>query len=212
MQDKLIDYVLGSLTPQEEQAVVAYLKEHPEEAAKVRDLFEMMTDFALAQPPILLAESAEEDLLKRIRRDGKPSKQRRWWLGAALAAALAVFAYLNVWPQGDPIARQLAAVCSEPAVVCDPLTDDTGAPLGTIAKWEDNRLFVVLEKDPRAGQVYQAWNIVDGTPESIGIWEGRVIDIATPLSEESTFGITVEPAGGSPQPTSTPIVALPLSS
>ncbi|GHF47326.1 anti-sigma-K factor RskA [Amycolatopsis bartoniae] len=54
------------------------------------------------------------------------------------------------------------------------------------------------------GKAYQAWAIAGGTPRSIGLFGG------TPLLFDGLQGVqqiamTVEPAGGSPQPTTTPI-------
>lgn len=63
----LIDYVMGALTPAEERSVVIYLKNHPAEAAVVRDYFEVLAVLALAQEPAHLPEDVEKILLERIR-------------------------------------------------------------------------------------------------------------------------------------------------
>jgi anti-sigma-K factor RskA len=63
-----------------------------------------------------------------------------------------------------------------------------------------------------ADKTYQLW-LIDEQPESVGLFEtdpsgvGRVaVQAQKPLSEYQYIGITVEPAGGSPQPTTQPIV------
>ncbi|MCA9837394.1 MAG: anti-sigma factor [Trueperaceae bacterium] len=238
LQDKLLEYVMGSLTPEEEREIEIYLNDHPTDAAYVRDMFEVMAEVALSQEPEALPANAEASLLERIRNEnagaGKVIKlepigpesvpkaeadetvkeqatgARRVWLGFALAAALAILAYIGFRPRVDPISRQLTQVCAEQGTVCEPVQSDNGE-LGTLAKRANNRVFLVLNEDPPAGQVYQAWEIADGTPISLGISSSRVFDIAEPLGSDSIFGITIEPAGGSPQPTSNPILAVPLS-
>src|SRR4051812_39229431 len=62
-----------------------------------------------------------------------------------------------------------------------------------------------------AGKTYQAWYIVDGQPASAGTMsadtDGNVVASGLqPLPGTSVVAVTVEPAGGSPQPTSDPII------
>ena len=231
-RDLLLDYVMGALTPEQEREVASYLREHPEDAAWVRDMFEAVAAVALTQDPADVPADAEDALLARIRRKASgevnaettaenvtppnvvtlPKRpQRNRWISLGLAAAIAVIAYLSLRPQGDPVAQQLARICAESGVSCETLISDTDTPLGTLAERSDNSLFVVLSEDPPEGQVYQAWEIAGDTPRSLGTWTGRVLDIEEPVASGSAFGISVEPPGGSPQPTSTPIVVVPLS-
>lgn len=233
-RDMLIAYAMGALSPEEEREVAAYLKAHPEDAAFVRDLFESLAHMALSEAPAEVPEAAGEALLARIRqRDGataaapaevltlprpgaeqKPREQRRlWWLGLAVAAALALLAWVALFRPPDPelqIARQLERTCAEASVTCEPLYGENEQELGTLARREDNQLLVVLDDAPPAGQVYQAWEIVGETPRSLGIYQGRVLQIDQSLEPGSAFGITLEPPGGSPAPTSVPLVVLPL--
>ena len=63
-------------------------------------------------------------------------------------------------------------------------------------------------------RVYQAWTISDGVAESAGILsvENGAVSVAFPLdpSAVDSVAITIEPAGGSSQPTSYPILAADL--
>ena len=68
-RDVLLEYVMGSLTPEREKEVAAYLRQNPTDAAWVRDMFEVMADVALDQEPVSVPASAENDLLKRIRKE-----------------------------------------------------------------------------------------------------------------------------------------------
>ena len=67
-----------------------------------------------------------------------------------------------------------------------------------------------------AGQTYQLW-LIDDHPESVGIFStdprgvGQIaVEASKPLSQYKLIGITIEPAGGSAQPTTQPIVLTQL--
>lgn len=65
---------------------------------------------------------------------------------------------------------------------------------------------------PAAGKTYQVWAITEGTPASIGFLDVDPEGPATAamqvqLHEGQVIAVTVEPDGGSPQPTSDPIFA-----
>jgi len=66
-----------------------------------------------------------------------------------------------------------------------------------------------------AGKVYQLWLIGKPKTVSAGLLpaakNGQTPAVlATGVVKGDTLGLTVEPAGGSAQPTTTPILALPL--
>jgi anti-sigma-K factor RskA len=229
-RDVLLEYVMGSLTPEREKEVAGYLRQNPQEAAWVRDMFEAVTEVALSQEPAGVPANAESDLLERIRKESElkaraPSlkanpikaKPRRggWaWLGLGLGAAFAVI----LWVSGGQtifnnyqISRQLSQVCAK-ALFCQTLRDENNSEIGTLARRSDNTLLVVFKNNPPQGQVYQGWEIAAGTPASLGVYPGRVMEISQSIGQGNTFGVTLEPSGGSPQPTSTPIVVYTLTS
>ena len=62
-----------------------------------------------------------------------------------------------------------------------------------------------------AGHAYQVWRIGGDRPESIGVTAAGTsgpVSIAVPFDSAAggTIAVTVEPAGGSPQPTTDPIL------
>lgn len=62
-----------------------------------------------------------------------------------------------------------------------------------------------------AGESLQMWVIGDDGPESAGLMTGQPVSIdGHDFTDDSVFGITVEPEGGSEQPTSEPVVAVEL--
>ncbi|HZJ08517.1 MAG TPA: anti-sigma factor [Trueperaceae bacterium] len=234
-RDTLSAYAFGALTPDEERRVAEHLNKHPEDAAYVRDVLEALAEVALSQTPAELPAGSEQALLDRIRaqpnetsglearqrelpssrqgrgRSGAPA--RRYWWPTLAAAAVVVIALVTLLRQPDldaRIAARLNEACAEAGVVCETLLSDDQQPLGTVARLPDAQLLVVLDTPPPDGQVFQAWAIVDGVASSLGVYQGRVLEVDTPLVSGGAFGITIEPPGGSPQPTSTPIVVLPL--
>jgi anti-sigma-K factor RskA len=59
-------------------------------------------------------------------------------------------------------------------------------------------------------RTYQAWGITGTDVRSLGLLgTGGSATLATQLGNATTIGITVEPRGGSPTPTSTPIMIFP---
>lgn len=229
-EDILIAYATGALTPEEEREVTNYLQQNPEAAARVQDYFATLAAFALSQEPEAVPDNAEDELLARIREQSAGSsgkkveptvlvmpkaRRRTWWAGLAAAAVVFALLWVGVFqPQVRTwqAERQLQEICTQPGADCHTLRDEQGEVIGTLARRPDDSLFVVLDQPPPRPQVYQAWEIVDGSPRSLGVWSERFIAIDKPLEAGSAFGVTVEPPGGSDQPTSAPIVVVSLSS
>ena len=69
---------------------------------------------------------------------------------------------------------------------------------------------------PEAGTVYQMWLINDAGPHSAGTMDAQAVAPSTTavlpdLDGSSTLAFTIEPPGGSQQPTTEPFAALPLT-
>jgi anti-sigma-K factor RskA len=61
-----------------------------------------------------------------------------------------------------------------------------------------------------ADHVLQLW-VLDGGARSVGLIHGRETLLAHGIRPGASFGVTVEPAGGSKQPTTAPIMTMPLA-
>jgi anti-sigma-K factor RskA len=61
------------------------------------------------------------------------------------------------------------------------------------------------------GKTYQIWVIEDDVPKPSGLFEPSEDSVAAvvehPLDEADVVAVTVEPEGGSPQPTTDPMLA-----
>ncbi|MET7453375.1 anti-sigma factor [Streptomyces sp. NPDC005574] len=149
----------------------------------------------------------------------------RWMLAACLAAA-AVFGGTSVWQYeraqdardvaglAQRGADDLAAVLAAP----DVRTRSAGLPGGArgtvvVSASRDAAVFVSsgLAEPPR-GKVYQLWFDDGGTMRSAGLMDprpgGRSVLLDGPVGRATGMGITVEPAGGSAEPTSAPLALM----
>jgi anti-sigma-K factor RskA len=61
---------------------------------------------------------------------------------------------------------------------------------------------------PPSSKTYEAWVIEDGRPEPAGLFRDReVVALSRPVPRNAVVAITVEPAGGSKQPTQQPLAS-----
>jgi hypothetical protein len=155
-------------------------------------------------------------------RSARPS-----WLGwAATAAAVLLIAVTAGWAY---VAQQNADLDAQRAQLIAQAIDVMAAPgssvavmhgsaqaaaaSGFVAFGADGTGYIVLVAMPAApaGHVYQAWNIADGVPTSAGLMsidrDGYAVMPMTHQPGTQVIALTVEPIGGSEQPTSEPIAA-----
>ncbi|NBE50394.1 anti-sigma factor [Streptomyces boluensis] len=151
----------------------------------------------------------------------------RWALAACVAAA-AAFGGVAVWQhqraedaldqarQAEQSAEGAAAVLAAPDARSGSAKLGDGAT-GTVvvSKRQDRAVFVVSGMaPPPKGKTYQLWFEEDGKMRSAGLMEpGRskqTVLMSGAVGGASGMGVTVEPAGGSGQPTSAPVALMPL--
>ncbi|WP_166827608.1 anti-sigma factor [Brevibacterium limosum] len=163
------------------------------------------------------------------RPDRRADIGRRSWLPYAAAAAALIVAAgsgVTVWQQSqrknqleeDLTTAQQQLDYSTRLMQADDLHTSTAElPEGgtvTVRSSESEQLIRLSPDDigkPPAGKSMQMWVIGDDGPESAGLMTGEPVTIAGhEFSADSVFGITVEPEGGSDQPTTDPVVAISL--
>ena len=85
-----------------------------------------------------------------------------------------------------------------------------------VASINDDRIILVADNLPSVpeGQTCQIWVIKGDLPESSGLFqpggEETAAPVTTPIKKGDTIAVTVEPAGGSEQPTSDPVLSAKL--
>jgi anti-sigma-K factor RskA len=233
-------YALDALPPDEAFAVEEHassctLSDH----ALLRDFAETAAMLPLLVPPAAPPAGLGERILQAARAEAVASMAPaakivplRAWLPFALAAAvLAVLAVgLAGWGLSERTAlnsarqyqqRQaalLALLQSAGPVLQTPATDSV--PSGILIEpkgGEGPAFFLTSWPSPPPGRTYQAWYIAGGRPVSAGVFGGspnglQVVQLAPLDQAAQAFAVTLEPAGGSTQPTTEPLFVRPLAS
>ncbi len=169
----------------------------------------------VALPPLLSEVPASEARARRI------ARRARVGVGAimlAAAAAIVVLA-LNLSSEGARVSNLQSALASSAAhqALTTPghrlikLTGANDRVLATFVVLNDGTGYLLKSNMAPlpADETYQLWGVVGTTPISIGLMGSNPSDVAFTLDSTprpTKFGVTVEPAGGSPTPT-TPMVA-----
>jgi anti-sigma-K factor RskA len=209
-------------------------------AAEVKGFREVATAMAFAaaaEPPaelrdrVLTAAARTRQLAPEVSAHARPRRTRArvpWvpWLSGVVATASVVVAVLFGLAQAHT-RDELNQVRAENQAI-SLLLSAPGAQLLTHEVTRGGVATVVLAADRHElavvttglpalppGQVYQLWLIGKPKIVSAGLLpaakNGQTPAVlATGVVKGDTLGLTVEPAGGSAQPTTTPILALPL--
>jgi anti-sigma-K factor RskA len=233
-------YVLDAIDdPAEHSRFARHLRRCQSCAAEVRGLREVATALAMAATrPVPAAmhgrvltavrqtRQVPPDVRQRAQRQSRPSG---WWprlvaVAAVVAIVLAVFLGIRLAVAGRQLSaasaqqRAIAAVLGAPGarILTGRTTAGGEAIVVTSAA---RREMVIITTGLRVlpdGEVYQMWLMGPPATRSAGLLPaavgGRTAPVlASGLSRGDEFGITIEPAGGTRQPTTTPIVVLKLT-
>jgi anti-sigma-K factor RskA len=111
--------------------------------------------------------------------------------------------------------REIAHVLAAPDARATAGRDDRGRNISVVASASEKQAVVTLSGygSLPSGRVHQLWLMrPNAQPRSLGLFKGGDTPlVATDLDTSATsLAVTVEPDGGSPQPTSQPIVQLAL--
>ena len=215
------EFVLGTLPAQEREYVETRRSEDPEVEALILQWEERLGRLAEETEPVqpspaLFAkiEKALDRIESTPRKAAEASnvvalrsqlKRWRWSTAIASAAALLLMAVLVFQPQPTPQTQSFVAVFQH--------NDEQPAFLLTVDLKEQRLNIRPVTAEPRPGKSYQLWIKADElgpNPRSVGVLgndfeldEGALRSYDPALLKEATFGISVEPEGGSPtgQPT-----------
>lgn len=160
-----------------------------------------------------LPEPADtDDLVERISRSLPPRPRRvvmRAVVGIA-AVAVAVAGFLGARLVHErTVNDQLADVLAD-ASRRVPLRPQSGFEGRGVLSLASGRAALVLEDlpDPGRGRTYQLWAIAGTKPRSVVLvgGAGRVVRLFEWTGLDDSFALTIEPSGGSPVPTSDPVL------
>ena len=227
-------YVLNAIPALERAAFERHLADCEPCAQEVRELQATATrlgEAASEQPPAALKAQVLNQI-RTIRQAPPPGGNTRQtttrWptrlFGAAAAVLLVVSVALGVVLARNisdlDASKQQAAAMTELLSAEDThiVSGSTTAGLkGTVVVSRQRGQVMLLANDvPKApdGKTYQVW-LIGSDFRSIGVFDpdftGRASVVDTPgIRDATAIGITVEPDGGSPQPTTTPIMQMTI--
>jgi anti-sigma-K factor RskA len=201
LRELLPDYALGLLEGEERRLVEGQLEADPALRRELAALEAALYRLPETLPPVLPPPGGFAKVQRRT------SSPRLWGRIVAAAAVLALLGLgsfsFNLYAQNRVLAQEQAKVASwlaDPKAEWKLIKDAQGQAFGTMLWLPDGRCLMVLSEPPPPGKVYQAWGRrSEETPVSLGTFGGRVFE--THYKEFQFVGVSLEPPGGSPQPT-----------
>jgi anti-sigma-K factor RskA len=220
-------YVLDGLTDVERRRFETHLGECDSCADEVEGKRETATRLATAaaeDPPeslrerVLVQAARTRQVPPRVRRAGYGRAHRLGWVLAAACLVLAVVlgvATLRTQrtKEGvDALNRDIAAVMAAPDARTVTGAVRHGGSGTVVASRSRGKAVIVVSGLPplSSAKTYELWLMGPGAPRVAGTMrppahgDPRPV-LAAGLGDATQIGITVEPAGGSPRPTSPPI-------
>lgn len=232
MVDAVAVYALGALPPHEASEVMAHLRDCAECRAEYRLLQPAVTAVAYSAEACADATSGgvvaspllKARIMKHVRGEVRRPRAIRPWPAYAAAAAclaLAIVAGLFDLSLSDRLNKERAQVVEQNQTIADFMAPDSQRhPFahGEVLM-HGPRLYIAMHDMPMPprGKVYQAWTLAKGAksvapsktfmPAPTGMTVVRLPDAATALA---AVAVSIEPQGGSQQPTSKPIAMVSL--
>jgi anti-sigma-K factor RskA len=117
--------------------------------------------------------------------------------------------------QADTYARALAGVADGRVVALAPTGANPDARAAVVIPTQGSAYLIVRLPAPPAGKAWEAWVLKPGTPGPVAVPAGTsergdvfTLSLSAPLGAGDGVAITLEPASGSAQPTTQPVLAV----
>lgn len=190
------------------------------EVLAVRETMALLASVTATEPPASLREA----VLRRIADDNVhvlPRSRRR--SGAILGAAAAVVIGLGALGVGYALRPATTPTTAEAVFAAPDVRTISGEVPGggtaTVVFSREREAGVLVMNNvppPQPGTVYQMWLVGPDGPSSAGTMDAAAVAPSTTavlseLGSSRTLAFTIEPAGGSTQPTSPAFAELPLT-
>jgi anti-sigma-K factor RskA len=243
--DHLEEYVLGTLAPEDSEAVEKHLESGCEKCRlRLVELGEIAVRLADSLPQEEPSPELKEKIMAAVHEEARPAEEKKpagagtniVRIIAVVSAAAAILLGFRLWTLTDDIAamkdqlilsqslitrleREIEAYMDATSLLASPgmqFIDLAGvAPneqaFGKVVLEPDSGQAVVymyeLPPTPE-GMIYQLWMIRDGVPTSVGTFtvndDGSaklMLDPMPDMGQFASFDVTIEPAGGVPEPT-----------
>jgi anti-sigma-K factor RskA len=220
MLDDVATYALGSLPPARVPAIAEHLRTCAQCAAEYRALRPAVTALAYSAQACATGENGPQAdprlkarVMAAVRRPKRAPAHFAMPLAAAACAALAVSAGLYAAALHGEVTRQQAAITDMRAAMTRAYPFGGGT-----AYVSRERVYVALRHLaplPR-GHVYQLWTLARGAVRmrpSVTFAATRDAVVVIPIGKAplAALAISIEPAGGSLQPTTRPVAVVKLA-
>jgi anti-sigma-K factor RskA len=225
-------YVLGALPEQERRELEEYLAAHPERQAEIDELGNVASLLALSPPEQEPSPELRRSIMDVVEAQRPPARTRSWLagvrellsvrnlaLGAAALLVIGLFSW-NMLLQGQvqDLQGQVASLqdSQESRMVALAGTGAAQRAEAEVILLKDHKAVLMAEDMPRVpeNKTYQIWVIEGDVPQPSGLFEADGDTVAAvvekPLDEDDVIAITIEPDGGSQQPTTDPMLTAKL--
>lgn len=202
--DTLLALALDTLPERDREALLLHIRRCASCQSLCREHLEALTQLVELHGPLPPPTQWETELRSRLKRPPSTisSPIRRSLLWAALGIALALLGMEGYRRYQDRLTWQrFLTLVSEPGARMMPLIDPSGRQTGWALRTAQGGVLLYLQTPPPPGRVYQAWLILPQGRKSLGLSPTRLLEITPPPPEGSRIGVSVEPPGGSPSPT-----------
>jgi anti-sigma-K factor RskA len=225
-------FVLGALPEEERREFEEYLAAHPKRRAEIEELGTVAGLLALSPQEHEPSPELRNRIMDAVEAEAvHPAESRRSWraligrflgprnlaLGAATLLVVGLFSW-SMLLQGEvqDLQGRVQSLQNQPQESQMVKLEGTGTEQGARAEvvtLEGDRAVLVVEDMPPVpeGKTYQIWVIEDDVPKPGGLFKPKQDSVAAvvehPLGGGDVIAVTVEPDGGSPQPTSDPMLS-----
>jgi anti-sigma-K factor RskA len=213
-------YVLGAVPVEEIPSIRAHILSCEECKALADEMSRAVESLALSVEPVAPPPGFTQNVLKQVAHERiEPARAavpgRRWRPLQALAyAAVVVFAAvmgaIALDARRDADANRRVATALLQATEGIELQGEAGVEAKVVTR-ETNAVFVATGlEDPPDDRIYQLWFMRDGVPvdsRTFDLSGGVALVRAADLPEDlNGAAVTIEPSGGSREPTTTPVI------
>lgn len=198
-------------------------EEFSSEVRAVRETMAVIAEATAVEPPAeLRAQVLSQIAGDNVRALGSAAPKRRRWTTSVLAAAAAVAVGLGAVGVGLALRpSQSPSTADQVFAAPDVRTVSGEIPGGGTAtvvfsRERDSGVLVMNNvPPPKPGTVYQMWLVASDGPHSAGTMDAKAVAPSTTavlpdLGSSRALAFTVEPPGGSSEPTSPAFAELPL--
>jgi anti-sigma-K factor RskA len=227
-------YVLGALPEEERREFEDYLAAHPERGAEIEELNAVASLLALSPEEQEPSPGLRRSIMGLVEPEAEPppTSSRSWLagigeylsvrnlaLGAAALLVIGLFSW-NMILQGEVRDLQgqvqnLQAPQESRMVALEGPGAAHGAQVEVMILSDERAVLMAEDMPPVPKEkTFQIWIIDDDVPQPSGLFETKEDPVATvidqPLSGADAVAVSVEPEGGSPEPTTDPMLTAKL--